>query len=88
MLNGADSHAWYREMGLTTNMWLQKSSVAIFDTFDANVRETGIGIKQAKWAGLNTREVALCQSKENLDYNELKMGTVRALREMHNTDNT
>lgn len=24
MLNEADSLAWYREMGLTTNMWLQK----------------------------------------------------------------
>lgn len=56
MLNGADSHARYREMEPTTNMWLWRSNVAIFDTCDANVRETGIGIKQAEWAGVNASQ--------------------------------
>lgn len=56
MLNGGESHARYREMRLTTNMWLRKSNVAIFDTCDAFVRETGIGLKQAEWAGVNASQ--------------------------------
>lgn len=35
---------------------MRKSNVAIFDTCDANVRETGTGIKQAEWAGVNASQ--------------------------------